>query len=136
LLAHPGWLPAEPVELGAVALEYDADATDPELDGTEPETAHVRPSATLVRRYQRYIQAIRDLDHPRLFENRLSWRLLDLAWQQGKGRLLFGPTSYFDGVDTYEAVAHEIAYVYLTDGRTGTPRDANAAGPPVPQANR
>ncbi len=37
-----------------------------------------------------------------------------------RGRLQFGPTSYFDGVDTYQAVAHEIAYVYLTDGRTGT----------------
>jgi hypothetical protein len=36
----------------------------------------------------------------------------------------FGPTAYFCGVDTYEALAHEMAYVHLTDDgsiRPGSP---------------
>ena len=50
------------------------------VDGTEPASAHVRPASSLVRPYARYSQAIRDLERPKLFENRASWRLLDLNW--------------------------------------------------------
>jgi transcriptional regulator with XRE-family HTH domain len=118
LIVHPGWLPAEPLDLAAIDLAYRSETPPPDLDGTEPETSHVRPRASLVRRYQRYTQAIRDLDPPRLFDNRPSWRLLDLSWERDKGRMVFGPTTYFAGVDTYEAAAHEIAYVHLTgDGK-------------------
>ncbi len=115
LIAHPTWLPRQPVDLSAIELEYRPAAALPEIDGTEPETEHVRPRAGLVRRYQRYTQAIRDLDHPRLFDNRASWRLLDLAWERDKGRMAFGPTTYFAGVDIYEALAHETAYMHLAE---------------------
>ena len=115
LLAHPDWLPAEPVDLDSIELVYQPDAAPPELDGAGPESAHVRPRASLVRRYQRYAQAIRDLDHPRLFENRFSWRLTTLDWLSGAGRMTFAPTTYFAAVDMYEAVAHEMAYVHLTE---------------------
>ena len=93
--------------------------------GTETQTAHVRPLATLTRPYHRYTQAIRDIDHPRLFDNRPAWRLLDVdPWTAGTGRLVFGPTTYFAAVDVYEPTAHETAYVYLDqDGalRPGVP---------------
>ena len=115
LIASPDWLPTEPIELGAIELEYRVNANDPELNGTEPETDHVRPMATLVRRYPRYTQAIRDLAHPKLFENRASWRMTDLSWEQDKGKMTFGPTMYFAGVDIYEALAHEMAYVHLAE---------------------
>jgi transcriptional regulator with XRE-family HTH domain len=120
LIAHPDWLPARPVNLEAVDLHYHHSAAPPEVDGTEPETANVRPYASLARHYQRYTQAIRDIEHPRLFENRVSWRLIDLAWDGDKARMDFGQTTYFGGVDIYEALAHEMAYVHLgEDGALG-----------------
>ncbi len=111
LIAHPGWIPDLPVDLAAVKLDLDEHAIDPEVDGTEPESGHVRPRMTLVRRFPRYTHAIRDLAHPRLFENRFSWRLTDVAWEGDSGRMTYGPTTYFAAVDVCEAVAHETAYV-------------------------
>jgi transcriptional regulator with XRE-family HTH domain len=124
LLTHPAWIPLTPLALSDVTLQYVADAPAPVLDGAEQETSLVRPQATLTRSYHRYTQAIRDVDHPRLFENRPAWRLLDVgAWSDG-GVLSFGPTTYFAAVDLYEATAHETAYVHLDDDgavRRGTP---------------
>lgn len=119
LIAAPGWLPDRPVDLADIELVHDPDAPSPELDGSEPESAHVRPCADLARPYPRYTQAIRDLDHPRLFDNRASWRLLDLKWAGGEGRMVFGPTTYFAAIDVCETVAHEMAYVHL--GGNGKP---------------
>lgn len=124
LLARPDWVPPTPVDLGAIQLKYRAEVAPPELDGTEPESGNVRPRATLVRPYQRYTQAIRDLDHPRLFDNRASWRLVDLTWTGDGGQMAFGPSSYFAGVDIYEALAHEMAYVH--PDHTGTLAAAGA----------
>jgi transcriptional regulator with XRE-family HTH domain len=115
LLTAPGWLPEEPVDLAAIELTYDANAPDPLICGTEPESDNVRPRASLTRRYHHYTQAVRDLDPPRLFESRPCWRLLDLAWDGGKGAMRFGPSTYFAGVDTFEALAHEMAFVHLTE---------------------
>lgn len=117
LIAGPGWLPATPVPLDAVTLSFDPNPAAPHLDGTERQSAHVRPCQTLTRTYPRYTQAIRDLDHPRLFENRASWRLLNLNWAAPTMNL--GPTTYFAAVDLYEATAHETALVSLDD--TGNP---------------
>jgi hypothetical protein len=39
--------------------------------------------------------------------------------------MAFGPSSYFAGVDIYEVLAHEMAYVYLDD--TGTACTTTAA---------
>lgn len=125
LIAHPSWLPDQPVDLADITLDYQANVADPELDGTGAETSHVRPYATLARHFQRYTHAVRDLEHPRLFENRFSWRLVDLAWNDGGGRMSFGPSSYFAALDVYESLAHETAYARLLED--GTLRSA----PPV-----
>lgn len=111
LLAGPGWLPDTPVDVTAIDLTYVPDPPPAAVDGTEAESAHVRPCATLARPYPRYSQAIRDLAHPRLFDNRASWRLLDLDWA-GSGRMTFGPTTYFAATDVCEALAHEMAYIH------------------------
>jgi transcriptional regulator with XRE-family HTH domain len=123
LLTCPTWMPNAPLELSRVELAYEATPPDPALDGTEAQTAHVRPHATLTRSYDRYTRAIRDIDHPRLFENRPAWRLLDVGlWEGGDGRLTFGPTTYFAATDVTEAVAHETAYVHVqNDTVTGKP---------------
>lgn len=128
LIAGPGWIPAAPVDLAAITLQQRACPIPPALDGTEAESVHVRPLAALTRPYQRYTQAIRDLDHPRLFENRAAWRLIDLAWTSGGAHLVFGDTWFFAAVDVNEVVSHELAYVCLDrvgqpTGRAPTLRD-------------
>ncbi|MFD6565430.1 helix-turn-helix transcriptional regulator [Micromonospora profundi] len=123
LIAGPGWIPDAPVDLAAVALTEAPDAPQPLLDGTEREAARSLPDQTLTRSYDRYTRAVRDLAPPRLFEDRLSWRLLDVDWSAGAGRMVFGETTYFGAVDVFEPTAHELAYVAL-DG------DGNLAAHP------
>ncbi|MGH3645993.1 MAG: helix-turn-helix domain-containing protein [Micromonosporaceae bacterium] len=123
MLAPPPWLPARPIELSAIRLVRDERVEEPLITGTEEESAQVRPLLTADVRHQRYSQAVRDIDHPRLFENRLSWRMLDLAWTgDGAGEMRFGTTTYFSSFDISEAVAHEMAMTHVCpDGAVEQP---------------
>jgi transcriptional regulator with XRE-family HTH domain len=121
LLTRPEWLPDGPVELGAVELVAAPDPTPTPLTGVEPEAASARPPRSPQERYQRYSHALRQLDRPALFENRIGFRLLDVAFPAaGRGRLTFGTTTYFDAVDVCEAAAHELADRHLLLGAGGT----------------
>jgi transcriptional regulator with XRE-family HTH domain len=115
LIAAPGWMPTGPVDLADIRLEHNPHLPQPAIDGTEPETGHVRPMQTLTRPYPRYTHAIRDLAHPRLFENRVCWRLTSVGWDGGKGTFGFGDTTYFAATDCFEAASHELALVALDD---------------------
>lgn len=115
LLTGPGWLPPQPVPLRDIALRMDNRAPAPRVRGTDACTEQVRPPSGSNHRYHRYSQAIRALDHPRLFENRLAWRLLDLSWSAGTGRMSFTDTTYFEQIDLSEALAHEAALHLLDD---------------------
>jgi transcriptional regulator with XRE-family HTH domain len=121
LLTHPSWLPDTPVDLSEITLTYRPEALPPTLDGTEAKTSHVRPRQSLTEQFPRYTSAIRELAHPRLFENRFSWRLDHVSWDDGGGRLGFAPTTYFAAMDVSEAVAHEVAHIAVSpDGTTVT----------------
>ena len=109
LLAGPSWLPARPIELQSVDLAYLAEVASPAITGAEPEARGVRPLASAANRYQRYSHALRDIDHPGLFENRLCYRLLDLDLSSDEPRMSFGHTTYFETVDVNEALGHEVA---------------------------
>lgn len=126
LISGPGWLPDQPVDLADVRLvDQAATAVPPALDGTEPQSALVRPMRSLVEPYGRYTTAIRDLAHPRLFENRMCWRLTDLNWDGSSGTMGYGDTTYFGAIDVAEVLAHELAYVALDDhGRPRRPGPA------------
>lgn len=113
LITKPGWLPAQPVELGDVRLTCAGDGPAPTFDGAEPQTAPVRPWVSRNRRYPRYSDALAELDRPRLFEDRPSWRLTGVLWSGAGGQLGFGPTSYFTGIDIHESLAHELASLAL-----------------------
>ncbi|MFG2043145.1 XRE family transcriptional regulator [Dactylosporangium sp. NPDC048998] len=114
LIAPPSWLPSAPLELAAFGVALDSAASEPDVTGTEDASAHTRPLASEERRYARYSQAIRDVDHPRLFENRLAWRLTGVDWDQADAALTFSTSTYFGMVDTAEAFAHEMAAQHLT----------------------
>lgn len=127
LLAPPEWIPQQPVDLAAIDLVHDADAPPAAATGGEAQSANVRPLASLARRYQRYSHAVRDLDQPRLFENRLGYRLVDVDWGD-RCEMTFGYTTYFEVVDIYEALAHEMALTHVrADGQVAGPSSRRLA---------
>ncbi|MQA83836.1 MAG: transcriptional regulator [Streptosporangiales bacterium] len=116
LLVGEGWLPPEPVPLERVTLEWLADSPGNGVDGSEPESAHVRPLRAERGRYPYYADALGELDRPRLFENRPSYRLLGVERRDDRGiHLSFGDGRYFDLVNVSEAVAHEFALASWTE---------------------
>ncbi|EHK86497.1 hypothetical protein SZMC14600_14705 [Saccharomonospora azurea SZMC 14600] len=122
-ISSPTWIPAQPIPLDEITLTLDSVVVEPTVTGEETESAPVRPLATVDARYRRYHDAIRNLAAPRLFENRLCFRLLGLDWTQP--RMHFGQMGFFDAVDTNEALAHEFAAHHLAfdgDSETVMPR--------------
>jgi hypothetical protein len=119
LLTHPDWMPATPVDLTEIKLEMRTDGGPAALNGGEPQASTSLPLATLDARYRRYSHATRDLAAARLFENRLSYRLLEVDWSTPNGRLAFGHTTYFEMIDFCELVAHETALTHLVSPAEG-----------------
>lgn len=120
LLTQPAWMPDQPIELGRVKLAFLDEAPAPEITGTEDRSRSVRPLATTASRYPHYSYALRDIGHPGLFENRLSYRLLDIRWTPRTGRMTFSHTTYYEAVDVNEAIAHETAQALLRESDNGT----------------
>jgi hypothetical protein len=102
-------MPAEPVDLDALKLTWMDDSPAPAVTGAEAEGERCRPLMPHGGRYSKYCHAIRDLDPPSLFENRISYRLLNLACRGEQQEQTYGYTTYFAMVDVCEVVAHEIA---------------------------
>lgn len=118
VIADPSWIPASPIPLEHIVLDLLDDA--PRLiSGIEPESASVRPLRSGEHRYKRYSHTIRDLARPALFENRLTFRLLDVDWSLPDRQLSFGTMGFFDGLDINEALAHETAQEILARGASG-----------------
>jgi hypothetical protein len=114
LLARHDWMPSRPVPLEHVALRWDADAPPLAIDGTELAARALFPLRTPEYPYDRYTAAIRYLEAPTLFENRPSYRLLDVIWDDsGRGDLSFGAAAYFDKLDVCETLGHEFAAAWL-----------------------
>ncbi|GHH63662.1 hypothetical protein GCM10017673_04990 [Streptosporangium violaceochromogenes] len=109
LIAEAGWLPAEPVPLADITLRWVEGPQRVAVDGSEPEAFTARPLRAPGSAYDRYTSAVRYLDPPTLFENRPSYRLLDLRWANERGEMTFGLANYFDKLDISEAVGHETA---------------------------
>lgn len=110
------WRLSEPVDLTSVTLAWRENTPAPAVTGQESETLPLRPLHTPGQRYIRYHRAMRDLDRPRLFENRLCYRLTNLSSSDNAGErttveLTLGSMCYFDMIDIGEALAHELATV-------------------------
>ncbi|WP_051194480.1 helix-turn-helix domain-containing protein [Nocardia jiangxiensis] len=117
-ITRPGWLAPNPVDLETIELGFDADAPDPEINGGEVESEAYRPPRPNGDRYSRYSQAVRAIAQPALFENRTSYRLLDVDFSAAGGRMGFGLTTYFDMVDVCEVLAHETSSVWISKQRS------------------
>lgn len=108
MLNGPGWLLDRPVELESVRLRFTESG-----DAWRPgPVAHVLPLTARGERYAGYSRAVRDLVRPRLLENRLSYRLLQVAQRDGL-ELTFGTTTFFEVFDIKESLAHEFKAAWL-----------------------
>lgn len=116
-VTRPGWMAPTPVDLDDIQLEFDADPPAPVLDGSELESERYRPVRPNGARYGRYSQAIRSVARPTLFENRTSYRLLNVSFGTSGCHMRFGLTTYFDMVDVCEVIAHETAAAWISKGR-------------------
>lgn len=119
LIAAPGWILDRPVPLDTVTLTHHAETMPTAVTGIESQSRSVRPLATSARRYPRYSYAVREVGHPGLFENRLSYRLANLENRRNRVRMTFGHTTYFDAIDVCEASAHEMARTHLRESDHG-----------------
>lgn len=133
LLSRQKWLPAKPLRLDALDLQLAPDSPPAELTGTDPAAASVRPTRSDGFRYPTYSAAMADLAAPTVFENRSTYRLLDVDLSGARGRMVFSRGTYFDGIDLGEAAAHEYAACQL-DGHDSPLRAA--IGDPCDPARR
>lgn len=118
LLTRAEWVPERPLPLSAIDLEYRECPPPPSYPAPVP------PG------FAGYSDAMAALDAPTVFENRPTYRLLEADLSGERGRLVFGPGRYFDGIDTGEAAAHELATGGPTPLRTaiGDPCDLSRRG--------
>jgi transcriptional regulator with XRE-family HTH domain len=117
VLTSESWVPDDPVDLDDIELAWRAEPPTPLLDGKVSQSVGVRPLMASGERYDRYSRALRDLARPKLFDNCVSYRLLDVEWAGSRGVLGFNYTSYFDVLDVSEALGHEFVQAWLTAGR-------------------
>ena len=108
------------MDIGSLTLRWTDESASSVITGGEAESEHCRPLMPHGRRYPKYCQAIRDLEPPSLFENRVSYRLLNITGDRGSYEQTYGYTTYFAMVDVCETLAHEIAAAWLR-------QDGNAA---------
>ena len=110
ILTPEAWRLKKPIDLSAIELGL-REAPPPLVTGRHEETRPLRPLVAPGRHYDKYHRAMRDLDRPRLFENRVCYRLLGVEWPRFtvQGAVAVGHMRYFDMIDVGEALAHEIA---------------------------
>jgi transcriptional regulator with XRE-family HTH domain len=120
VLTSASWMPDGPIDLADIELAWRAESPTPQLEGKAPQSAGARPLMACGKqgeRYNRYSRALRDLARPKLLDNRVSYRLLDVEWAASRGILGFNYTSYFDVLDVGEALGHEFAQAWLAAGQ-------------------
>lgn len=113
LIAPAAWMAERPMPLDDIALTFHPDQSEPALTGAEEQAARSRPLESVDQRYPRYSVAIRDLDRPRLFENRTAWRLVGHTRTASAIHMDFADSTYFDAIDVSETLAHEAAGALL-----------------------
>jgi transcriptional regulator with XRE-family HTH domain len=112
-LAQPHWLPSPPISLDKVKLHWNPDPPAPRLTGREAETAATLPLRAPGHAFASYTGAIRYVSPPAIFENRHSYRMLDLDWSGNSVEMTFGLSTFFDKLDVAEPLTHEAAQADL-----------------------
>ena len=125
ILTPHEWRLESPIELGAIKLTLNDVSPPLSVTGKHEETRPLRPLASPGKHYESYHRAMRDLASPRLFENRVCYRLLGFEQSEGEGQLTLGFMRYFDMIDVGETLAHELAQAAIShDGEVRPHRAA------------
>jgi hypothetical protein len=106
---HPDWILTHPVEIDLIRMTWWPNAKPSIVNGSEPEAKLILPLHSPGHLYDRYSSAVGYLDRPRLFENRLSYRLIALRKEEDQLALDFGLGCYFDKIDVGQGIVHEFA---------------------------
>jgi hypothetical protein len=114
-LMRPEWKLDHPIDLADVGIEL-VHPPSPVVTGRHEETLRVRPLSDTGKPYESYHRAMRDLNRPRLFENRICYRLQDVSLSQGRPHLSLGYMRYFDMIDVGESLSHELSLAALDRG--------------------
>lgn len=117
VLTSPAWFPDAPVDLADIDLFWRTEAPAATISGKDEAASKARTLTATGEQYDRYSRALRDLARPKLLDNRVSYRLLDVDWSDGRGQLGFNYTTYFDVLDIGEAIGHEFAQAWLDAGQ-------------------
>jgi hypothetical protein len=108
-ISAKAWLPRQPVPLEHVTLHWEDNPPRARITGDEAEARPTLPLRAPGHAFTRYTAAVRYLRPPALFENRHSYRLVDVDWSDGTGELTFGLATFFDKLDVSEPLGHEAA---------------------------
>ena len=92
-------------------MRWDSKPPQPIITGDEAEALATLPLRAPGHAFKRYTSAIRYISPPALFENRHSYRLTGVEWNEdsGSGELAFGLATFFDKLDVSEPLSHESA---------------------------
>jgi hypothetical protein len=124
LLAAPGWIPAAPVPLGDISIALSTQDFLPS-HGADA-LARAMPENADGARYASYSDAMRALDAPAIFENRILYRLTGADLSGPRPMLEFGRGRYFEALDVGTAAAHEYAAARLSPARLSPAGPAGA----------
>jgi hypothetical protein len=110
-LAPSTWLPSTPIPLDEITMRWDSKPPQPIITGDEAEALATLPLRAPGHAFRRYTSAIRYISPPALFENRHSYRLTSVEWNEdsGSSELAFGLATFFDKLDVSEPLSHETA---------------------------
>ncbi len=125
LLGRASWLPESPLPLEQVVVSWRAKPAGGGVSGREPASSGVRPLRAEGGQYACYADSVRELSRPRLFEDRLCYRILSVDVTEAAATLGFGLGRYFDIVNVCEATAHEFAAAARGRGGMGVPTIAH-----------
>jgi hypothetical protein len=109
LLADPSWCPATPVPLDDIGLSLAEEGGFVRYRDLMDAAGRAVPRRADGSRYGSYSQAMAELDAPAVFEDRPLYRLSRADLAGTRPALQFGLGSYFEGIDTGTAAAHELA---------------------------
>ncbi|WP_424190162.1 helix-turn-helix domain-containing protein [Actinokineospora sp. G85] len=108
------WLLERPIPLDDVRIELVNDA--PPIPELPVPLDHVLPLTAQGKRYSSYSRAVRDLVRPRLLENRVSYRLLEVL-PGPPLTMRFATTTFFEVFDNKQYLGHEFKRAFInSDG--------------------
>lgn len=107
VLARPEWIPSVPLPLNDIQV-IQTQAAD-RFEENRRRAGFLLPFTEHGVRYTSYSHAVRELDPPRRWEDRESYRLVAVSHTAGVFRLDVARGQYFDHQDTGEILAFEAA---------------------------